>query len=202
MNMNEVIEEVSKLSKELINIKKQMVIKNGNKYGGSESDISTMAKVSIFEVPLQFWQTGFDTFYFKDYPYASIKFTDFAKNRENFEYVKEFNRLNSYQPHYVLRNSVTGDLFQVNKGFVMGMTDDDSSDSMSEENKYSFLAESEFSAEGIDFSDPGALLKRQKAILEAIHKHQNNEKFDPLRVLTRGINTWILILCHGGKFFL
>jgi hypothetical protein len=29
-----------------------------------------------------------------------------------------------------------------------------------EENKYSFLAESEFSAEGIDFSDPGALLKR------------------------------------------
>lgn len=90
----------------------------------------------------------------------SIKFTDFAKNRSNFEYVKEFNRLNCYQPHYVLRNSVTGDLFQVNKGFVMGMTDDDSSE-ISEENKYSFLAESsEFSAEGIDFSDPGALLKR------------------------------------------
>jgi hypothetical protein len=47
----------------------------------------------------------------------------------------------------------------VNKGFVMGMTDDDSSE-YNEENKYSFLAESEFSAEGIDFSDPGALLKR------------------------------------------
>jgi len=42
----------------------------------------------------------------------------------------------------------------------MGMTDDDSSE-ISEENKYSFLAESsEFSAEGIDFSDTGALLKR------------------------------------------
>lgn len=100
----------------------------------------------------------------------SIKFADFAKNRSNFEYVKEFNRLNCYEPYYVLRNSVTGDLFQVNKGFVMGMTDDDSAES-SEENKYSFLAENEFSAEGIDFSDPGALLKRQKAILEAIHKH-------------------------------
>jgi hypothetical protein len=83
----------------------------------------------------------------------------------------------------------------------MGMTDDDSSE-LSEENKYSFLAESEFGAEGIDFSDPGALLKRQKAILEAIHKHQNSESFDPLGVLTRGIKTWVLILCHGGKFFL
>lgn len=145
-----------------------MVIKNGNKYGSDET--TTMAKVPIFEIPLLFWQSGFDTFYFKQNPFMSIKFADFAKNRSNFEYVKEFNRLNCYEPHYVLRNSVTGDLFQVNKGFVMGMTDDDSTET-NEENKYSFLAENEFSAEGIDFSDPGALLKRQKAILQAIHKH-------------------------------
>jgi len=42
------------MSKDLINIKKQMVIKNGNKYGcaGGDSETSTMAKVSIFEVPM------------------------------------------------------------------------------------------------------------------------------------------------------
>ena len=48
---------------------------------------------------------------------------------------------------------------QVNKGFIMGMTDDEEEES-TEENKYSFLANEEFSAEGIDFSDPAALLKR------------------------------------------
>jgi len=42
----------------------------------------------------------------------------------------------------------------------MGMTDADDDSTSSEENKYSFLANEEFSAEGIDFSDPAALLKR------------------------------------------
>ena len=38
---------------------------------------------------------------------------------------------------------------------------DDEEEESTEENKYSFLAnEEEFSAEGIDFSDPAALLKR------------------------------------------
>jgi len=84
----------------------------------------------------------------------------------------------------------------------MGMTDDEEEEGSSEENKYSFLANEEFSAEGIDFSDPAALLKRQKAILEAIHKHQNSEQFEPLRILNQSIGTWVLILCHGGKFVL
>ena len=81
------------------------------------------------------------------------------------------------------------------------MTDDEEEES-TEENKYSFLANEEFSAEGIDFSDPAALLKRQKAILEAIHKHQNSEQFEPLRILNKRVGIWILILCHGGKFVL
>jgi hypothetical protein len=93
-------------------IKKQVITKNGSKFGGpSPDEPTTLAKVSIFEVPQLFWQSGFDTFFFKENPFMSIKFADFAKNRSNFEYVKEFNRLNCYQPHYVLRNSVTGDLF-------------------------------------------------------------------------------------------
>ncbi len=44
----------------------------------------------------------------------------------------------------------------------MGMTDDDEEISESG-NKYSFLAEGqEFSAGDVDFSDPAALLRRQK----------------------------------------
>ena len=183
--------------KDIIALKKSLVIKT-DKASGKKV---TLAKTSVFEVPTQFWQNGFDSFFFKDYPKLSIKFSDFSKNRENFEYIKEFNRLNNYQPYYLLQNSVTGDCFQVNKGFVGGMADEEAADDGS--NKYSFLAEGlEFSALDIDFSDPTALLKRQKTILEAIHKHQNSEKFDPLRILTRGVQTWIIILCHGGKFLL
>ena len=104
-------------------------MKKGIKYASSaagDTEQSTVSKVSIFKVPLQFWQSDcFDTIYFKDYPYASIKFADSVKNRENFEYVKEFNRLNSYETHYVMRNSITADLFQVNNDFVVVMTDDD-----------------------------------------------------------------------------
>ena len=46
----------------------------------------------------------------------------------------------------------------------MGMTDDDEELNNSESgNKYSFLAEGqEFSAGDVDFSDPAALLRRQK----------------------------------------
>ena len=118
-----------------------------------------MLKTSVFDMPAQFWQSGLDAFYFRDFPHASITFAEFSKNRDNFEFLKEFNRLNNYQPSYWLRHSVTGDCFQVNKGFVMGTTDDD--EEGSDENKYKFLAESEeFSAKDIDFSDPAALLRR------------------------------------------
>ena len=80
---------------DIMSFKKSLVIKN-NKIDSQQ----TVAKTSIFDVPTQFWQSGFDSFFFKEYPHASIKFTDFAKNRENFEYIKEFNKLNSYQPTY------------------------------------------------------------------------------------------------------
>jgi hypothetical protein len=133
------------------------------------------AKTSIFDVPTLFWQAGLDSFYFKDRPSQGITFAEFAANRDNYEYIKEFNRLNGYQPHYILRNSLTGDTFQVNKGFVMGVTDDEEQPDQ-DSNRYQFLAESEeFSAQDIDFSDPTALLRRQKAILEAIQKHQASE---------------------------
>ena len=107
-----------------------------------------MAKSNVFEVPVQFWQSGIDQFYFKDFPHKVITFQEFAKNRVNFEYIKEFNKLNSYQPTYCVKNSVSGDIFQVNKGFIMGMSDEEEELGVSQNgNKYSFLAEGEqFSA--------------------------------------------------------
>ena len=80
---------------------------------------------------------------------------------------------------------------------------DDSSESDTDSlNKYHYLAGDKFSADDIDFSDPTALLMRQKAILETIKKHQSKENFDPLRILNKGIGIWVVILCHGGKFLL
>lgn len=144
--------------KEIVSLKKSLVIKRSK----IDDSTQTQLKTSVFDIPVKFWQSGLDSFHFRDFPHSSIKFSEFAKNRENYEYVKEFNRLNSYQPTYMLKNSVTGDLFQVNKGFVMGVADDDEpSDLQSDENKYSFLAEGDqFSAKDIDFSDPTALLRR------------------------------------------
>jgi hypothetical protein len=143
--------------KDIINLKKTLTTKPISETCGEV----TQMKTSVFDIPTQFWSCGFfDTFYFKANPHAGIKLSEYAKNRDNFEYVKEFNRLNCYAPTYCLRNSITGDIIQVNKGFIMGMTDADEENTSQEENKYSFLASEEFSAEGIDFSDPAALLKR------------------------------------------
>jgi len=52
----------------------------------------------------------------------------------------------------------------------------------------------------IDFSDPAALMRRQRKILERIQKHQAKTNFDPLRILRSKVVTWMVILCHGGKF--
>ena len=49
---------------------------------------------------------------------------EFGKNKNNYEFVQEFNRLNEYNAHLNLYNSMTGDVIQVNKGFIYGMNDD------------------------------------------------------------------------------
>lgn len=74
-----------------MNLKKQLVIKQK---GADES--STVLKTSVFDLPAQFWQSGIDSFHFRDFPHAKITFSDFSNNRDNFEFIKEFNRLNSY----------------------------------------------------------------------------------------------------------
>lgn len=54
-----------------------------------------------------------------------MSFEEYSKNRDNFEFLKEFNKLNDYQPYICLQNSKTGDVFQVNKGFAYNMLDQD-----------------------------------------------------------------------------
>ena len=62
-------------------------------------------KTDVFLLPKQFWQSGFDEFYFKEHPTKQISFAEFAKNRDNYEYVKEFNKLNGYMPTFCIRNA-------------------------------------------------------------------------------------------------
>ncbi|CDW87012.1 UNKNOWN [Stylonychia lemnae] len=196
-NLQEALKDHPQEVKSSINhLKKCLVVKNDQ----------TFIQTSIFDIPNQFWLSGLDSFYFKDSPYKQVSFKEFGKNRDNYEYIKEFNKLNSYAPHYCLYNSTTGDYIQINKGFIDGIADTDGNDmngQHADKNKYHFLADSQqFSAVDIDFSDPAALLRRQKGILEAINKHMNTETFEPLKLLSRGINTYIVLLCHGGKFAL
>lgn len=47
-----------------------------------------------------------------------MPFSEYAKNRENFEFIKEFNKLNNYQPYVGLMNQQSRDTIQVNKGFL------------------------------------------------------------------------------------
>lgn len=56
----------------------------------------------------------------------------------------------------------------------------------STESKYAFLAsDTNMGAAGTDFSNPTALLRRQREILSKIetHKAKDTAKFDPLKIL-------------------
>ena len=87
---------------------------------------------SLFDIPHLLWAvSSFDHFYFMEENSKQaqlrqkISFTEFSKNRGNFEFLKEFNRLNDYQPHVFIQNSNTGDIIQVNKGFIYSLFDQD-----------------------------------------------------------------------------
>ena len=62
-----------------------------------------------------------------------LSFKEFALNKANHIFLQEFNRLNEYQPHINIFNSVTKDIFTVNKGFIYGLFDQDEEE---EENKF------------------------------------------------------------------
>ena len=122
-------------------------------------------RCSVFDIPSLLWHSNnIDSFYFFDKMRQKVGFQEFSKNRQNFKFLQEFNGLNDYSPHVNVLNSKTGDVIQVNKGFIQGLYDQD--DDQDEDKKYEFLAEA--NDDMIDFSDPAALMRRQKKILEKI----------------------------------
>jgi hypothetical protein len=114
--------------------------------------------------------------------------------------LKEFHQLNDYKPTVCIYNSKTGDIIEINKGFINGLQDEEI-ESNSETNKFEFLA-NDLTVDNTDFSDPASLLRRQRKLLERINIHMNQTKFDPLRILRKMRVLWMLIICHGGKFVL
>lgn len=79
-------------------------------------------------------------------------------NKSNRQYIKEFYRLNDYKPNINVYNSVTKDVFTINKGFIYGLFDQDEAE---EENKFQHLADNnELANDIVDFSDPAALMRR------------------------------------------
>mmetsp|Transcript_45790 Transcript_45790/g.33514 ORF Transcript_45790/g.33514 Transcript_45790/m.33514 type:complete len:89 (-) Transcript_45790:571-837(-) len=88
-----------------------------------------------------------------------MTFQEYAKNRNNFEFMKEFNKLNGYQPYVQLLNPQTGDTLQVNKAFLLNLWMSEEVDDS--QNRFHFLAEKEeFSADKYDFQDPVSLMRR------------------------------------------
>lgn len=148
------------LSKPILNIRK-------------EFDFNKMVSknLQVQDIPHQFW-AGFDAFLVSN-GQQQIPFEEYAENKSNFEYLKEFNQLNGENKAYLtLVSSETGDQVQVNKGFLSNLLDDDDQANLSagnqEENKYAFLADEMGADEGEDFYDPAALLRRQRILLSKI----------------------------------
>ena len=145
-------------------------------------------KTSLFDVPRELWKSGFNAFKMEN---STLLFTDYAKQRDNPDFVRDFNLSCARQPHLCLLNTATGDQAHVMKGFLDQMVFDETKETVSwehEDDKYAFLAsDDQFNADGVDFSDPAALLRRQRLMQEAIQKHQANStaNFDPLKLLRR-----------------
>ena len=83
-------------------------------------------KTTVFDIPVEVWRcSGFDSFFFQSKEQSSMTFKELAKNKENHEFMKRFNKLNGNQPHLTLFNGRTGDKLQVNKGFLENIMDGD-----------------------------------------------------------------------------
>ena len=102
-----------------------------------------------------------------------MTFSDYARQRDNPDFVRDFNLACSRVPHLTLLNTVTSDQAQVNKGFLDSMSLIDANGAGGakgdQESRYAFLAsDDQLNADDTDFSDPAALLARQRKILAQI----------------------------------
>ena len=155
----------------------------------------TISKPCLFDIPHGvFYCKAWTHFQFES---GKMTFADFAKQRGNYEFMKEFWRLNGYSQNVTITDGT--DALTFHKAFIDGLAEPEEEE---EETKFEFLADDEnMNAQLVDFSDPIALARRQRKILEKIQKHISEDKhFDPLRILRQPTVHWVLVLCHGGKF--
>ena len=127
-----------------------------------------------------------------------VPFSAYATQRENPDFVRDFNLACARQPFLNLTNTATGDQISVPKGFLDSMFFDQTSvlskcnNEDDNQEKYAFLASDEsLDADSTDFSDPAAILRRQRLILEQITTHEANKNanFDPLKLLRKSSAT-------------
>ena len=129
---------------------------------------------------------------------------EFVANRANPDFLRDFRKRNENQPTLSFSNE-SGDVVTVNKEFLcsIGSAEEGGEDDEEEEKReYDFLAmNSELSPENYDFSDPAALLRRQRELLKEIEDQKaKEESVDVFALLRQRIEKWAIILCHGGKF--
>ena len=74
---------------------------------------------------------------------STVTFSDYARQRDNPDFIRDFNLACSRQPHLTLLNTTTQDQAQVNKGFLdsMSLFDADAgADDDDDQQRYAFLA--------------------------------------------------------------
>ena len=137
-------------------------------------------------MPREVWRSGFNAFKMADD--SVVTFDSYGRQRDHPDFVRDFNLACSRQPHLSLINTKTGDEAHVNKGFLDSLSPPEAEDDDCESG-FAYLASSEsLNADETDFSDPAALLRRQRMILEKIEEHKasiSNVNFDPLKLLKR-----------------
>ena len=131
---------------------------------------------NVFDFPPFLWD-AFDRFVFAKGPAVSM--AEFVANRANPDFLRDFRKRNENQPTLSFSNE-SGDVVTVNKEFLcsIGSAEEGGEDDEEEEKReYDFLAmNSELSPENYDFSDPAALLRRQRELLKEIEDQKAKEE--------------------------
>jgi len=175
----------------------------------------------VFQIPPHFYQAVIKSIYFND-TRKTVEMEELALNRNDYEWMKDL-RQRIGQGKQITFQLFNGDLISLHKGLLNVFRNEFEDDDISEENEYAFLSDkAEFDPTNVDFTDKGALLKRQREILKQIEVHQfkkmkmstnpldmNTDStsgdskfgyFNPFATLSTGLKLWFIILCEGGSF--
>ncbi|CAI2365300.1 unnamed protein product [Moneuplotes crassus] len=190
-------ESLTEFRQNILNIRKKL---KKSKSKGKESKIFT-ANTTIFQIPPTFYTEIVKGVYFNDTK-KTVLLEEIAANRNDYEYMKDL-RQDIGQGKFMNFETFNGDILTVHKNMVNIFKNEFDEEEDSSENKFAFLSEQgQIGTDNIDFSDKGALLKRQREILKRIDEHRKTKEatFSPFSTIGSGLKTWFIILCQGGKF--